>query len=241
MNQMQDATLLPSLLSMSEVTEAIMAKKRAKKLSWESIAETIGMSEVFTTSACLGMNSLPMEKAEKIVELLELPSEVAEVLAECPNKVFPQTVPTDPCIYRFYEIVGVYGQTLKELIHEKGGDGIMSAIDFDMSVEKVPNPKGDRIEKIVELLELPSEVAEVLAECPNKVFPQTVPTDPCIYRFYEIVGVYGQTLKELIHEKGGDGIMSAIDFDMSVEKVPNPKGDRIEVKMSGKFLSYNQW
>ena len=146
MNQMQDTTLLPSPITMANVTDAIMAQKRAKKLTWASIADTIGMSEVFTTSACLGMNSLPADKAEKLVELLELPSELADVLAECPNKVFPQTVPTDPCIYRFYEIVGVYGQTLKELIHEKGGDGIMSAIDFDMSVEKVPNPKGDRIE-----------------------------------------------------------------------------------------------
>ncbi|MFK7996605.1 MAG: cyanase [Granulosicoccus sp.] len=146
MNQLHTPSLLPTLLTMSEVTEAIMVKKRAKKLSWESIAKSIDMSEVFTTSACLGMNSMPKDKAEKLVELLELPVEVADVMTECPNKVFPQTVPTDPCIYRFYEIVGVYGQTLKELIHEKGGDGIMSAIDFDMSVERVPNPKGDRIE-----------------------------------------------------------------------------------------------
>ena len=146
MNQMHTRSALPTELTMQEVTPAIMAKKRAMKLSWESISETIGMSEVFTTSACLGMNSMPRDKADKLVELLDLPAEVADVLAQCPNKVFPQTVPTDPCIYRFYEIVGVYGETLKELIHEKGGDGIMSAIDFDMSVEKVPNPKGDRIE-----------------------------------------------------------------------------------------------
>lgn len=146
MNQMHSPTLLPTLMTMEDITEAIMAKKRKMKLSWAGIAETIGMSEVFTTSACLGMNSLPKDKADRLVELLELPTEVAEVLAECPNKIFSQSVPTDPCIYRFYEIVGVYGQTLKELIHEKGGDGIMSAIDFDMSVEKVPNPKGDRIE-----------------------------------------------------------------------------------------------
>lgn len=146
MNQMHTPSALPTELTMQEVTPAIMAKKRAMKLSWESISKTIGMSEVFTTSACLGMNSMPRDKADKLIELLDLPAEVADVLAQCPNKVFPQTVPTDPCIYRFYEIVGVYGETLKELIHEKGGDGIMSAIDFDMSVEKVPNPKGDRIE-----------------------------------------------------------------------------------------------
>jgi cyanate lyase len=146
MKEVDSPALLPSLLSMSEVTDAIMAKKRAHKLSWEAISEAIEMSEVFTTSACLGMNSLPKKKADVIVELLDLPAEAATVMAECPNKVFPQTVPTDPCIYRLYEIVGVYGETIKELIHEKGGDGIMSAIDFEMSVEKVPNPKGDRIE-----------------------------------------------------------------------------------------------
>lgn len=146
MKEIESPEILPRLLTMSEVTEAILAKKRALKLSWNSIATAIGMSEVFTTSACLGMNSLPIEKAESLADLLDLPAEVAVVMAECPNKVFPQTVPTDPCIYRFYEIVGVYGETLKELIHEKGGDGIMSAIDFEMSVEKVSNPKGDRIE-----------------------------------------------------------------------------------------------
>lgn len=146
MKEIDSPALLPTLLSMSDVTEAIMAKKRALKLSWEAIAKAIDMSEVFTTSACLGMNSMPKDKADIIVEMLGLPEEVAVVMAECPNKVFSQAVPTDPCIYRFYEIVGVYGETLKELIHEKGGDGIMSAIDFHMSVEKVPNPKGDRIE-----------------------------------------------------------------------------------------------
>lgn len=129
-----------------EVTEMIMEKKRTAGLTWAGMAEAIGMSEVFTTSACLGMNSLPREKADGLVSYLGLPQEAAMVLAEYPTKVFDQAIPTDPCIYRFYEIVGVYGDTLKELIQEKGGDGIMSAIDFDMSVEKVPNPKGDRIE-----------------------------------------------------------------------------------------------
>ncbi len=146
MNQKAMNDLLPTRLDMEQVTEAIMARKRAMGLTWLGISESIGMSEVFTTSACLGMNSLPKDKAEKLSKLLQLPEDIAVVLTEPPNKVFSQTVPTDPCIYRFYEIVGVYGETLKELIHEKGGDGIMSAIDFDMSVERVPNPKGDRIE-----------------------------------------------------------------------------------------------
>ncbi|MCO6185293.1 cyanase [Rhizobium sp. L1K21] len=128
-----------------DVTEMIFERKRATGMKWSEIADAIGMSEVFTTSACLGMNSLPRDKADTLVKTLGLPQEAAVVLAEYPNKVFSQTVPTDPLIYRFYEIIGVYGQTLKELIHEKGGDGIMSAIDFDMSVDKVPYEKGDRI------------------------------------------------------------------------------------------------
>lgn len=134
------------MLSKSDVTEMIYEKKRAAGLSWASIAEGIGMSEVFVTSACLGMNSFPREKADQLVLNLGLPQETAVVLAEFPTKNFEMTVPTDPCIYRLYEIMGVYGQTIKELIQEKGGDGIMSAIDFNMSVDKLPNPKGDRIE-----------------------------------------------------------------------------------------------
>jgi len=134
------------MMNKTEVTEMILEKKRTSGMKWAEIAKSIGMSEVFTTSACLGMNTLPRDKADELVKVLALPQEAAVVLAEYPTKVFNQAVPTDPCIYRFYEIVGVYGETLKELIQEKGGDGIMSAIDFDMSVEKVPYEKGDRIE-----------------------------------------------------------------------------------------------
>lgn len=134
------------MMTKAEVTEMIMARKRAAGTSWASIAEVAGLSEVFVTSACLGMNSLPRDAADKVAASLGLPQEAAVVLAEFPTKVFAQTVPTDPCIYRLYEIVGVYGETLKELIQEKGGDGIMSAIDFEMTVEKIPNEKGDRIQ-----------------------------------------------------------------------------------------------
>ena len=129
-----------------EVAGMIQAKKKQTGITWASIADAVGMSEVFVTSACLGMNSMPRDKADKLVTYLGLPQEAGPVLAEFPTKLFDQTVPTDPCIYRLYEIVGVYGQTLKELIQEKGGDGIMSAIDFEMYVDKIPDPKGDRIE-----------------------------------------------------------------------------------------------
>lgn len=134
------------MMSKADVTEMIMEKKRAGGTTWAEIAAMADLGEVFVTSACLGMNSLPRAAADKIATGLGLPQEAAVVLAEFPKKTFEQAVPTDPCIYRFYEIVGVYGETLKELIQEKGGDGIMSAIDFDMAVEKVPNEKGDRIE-----------------------------------------------------------------------------------------------
>lgn len=135
-----------TLMTKLDVTEMIFESKRATGMTWAEIAKAVDLSQVFTTSACLGMNSLPRDKADILVKILELPPEAGAVLAECPTKVFSQDIPTDPCIYRFYEIVGVYGETLKELIQEKGGDGIMSAIDFDMSVEMVPNEKGDRIE-----------------------------------------------------------------------------------------------
>ncbi|MEL4378156.1 cyanase [Brucella cytisi] len=134
------------MLSKSDVTDLIYEKKRLAGQTWASIAEGIGMSEVFVTSACLGMNALPRDKADKLAINLGLPQEAGVVLAEYPTKEWDRAIPTDPCIYRFYEIVGIYGPTLKELIQEKSGNGIMSAIDFEMSVDKVPNQKGERIE-----------------------------------------------------------------------------------------------
>lgn len=133
------------MMTKDDVTMMILEAKKAAGLTWEGIAEKIGMSPVFTHSACVGMNAFPPAKAEELVRVLALPQEAALVLAESPTKVWSQTVPTDPAIYRFYEIVGVYGPTLKALIQEKFGDGIMSAIDFEMSVTRVPNPKGDRV------------------------------------------------------------------------------------------------
>ncbi|MEE3359321.1 MAG: cyanase [Pseudomonadota bacterium] len=142
---MKDLTTV-EMLTKEDVTALILIAKKQKDLTWEGIAETIGMSSVFTHSACMGMNAFPADKAEAVVAALDLPAEAAEVLSESPTKIWEQAVPTDPCIYRFYEIVGVYGPTLKALIHEKFGNGIMSAIDFDMSVERIANPKGDRVE-----------------------------------------------------------------------------------------------
>ena len=128
-----------------DVVEAIVLAKKAKGLSWEDIAGELGLGTVWVTSACLGMNSMPEEVAEKLYKLLKLPVEAKSAMMEYPTKTWEESVPQDPLIYRLYEIVGVYGDTLKEVIQEKFGDGIMSAIDFSMDVEKEENPKGDRV------------------------------------------------------------------------------------------------
>jgi cyanate lyase len=128
-----------------DVTELIFTIKNERKLTWEEIAQAVGMSTIWTTSDCLGMNSCPAEIAEKLVTFLGLPAEAMSVLTEYPLKEWDKAVPQDPLIYRLYEVVGVYGDTLKEVIQEKFGDGIMSAIDFTMDVQKEVDPKGDRV------------------------------------------------------------------------------------------------
>lgn len=127
------------------MTQAIMVAKDSRELTWEQIGHQMGMSPVWVASACLGMNSMPAEAAKKLCQMLDLGTEVELALETYPTKIWDQAVPTDPLIYRLYEIVGVYGPTLKEVIQEKFGDGIMSAIDFSMSVDKQADPKGDRV------------------------------------------------------------------------------------------------
>lgn len=132
-----------------EVTELIITQKLRKKLSWPQLAEAIGQSKEWTTAALLGQMTLNAEQAATIGVLLELPAEAVEQLQVVPYKgSLPSAVPTDPLIYRFYELVNVYGTTFKALIHEEFGDGIMSAIDFSMDLQREPDPKGDRV-KIV--------------------------------------------------------------------------------------------
>ena len=99
----------------------------------------------------------------------------------------------------------------------------------------------EEADKLVSALDLGQEIAEELTEYPTKGLGPVVPTDPLVYRFYEIMQVYGMPLKSVIHEKFGDGIMSAIDFTMNVDKVEDPKGDRVKITMSGKFLPYKKW
>lgn len=142
---MKDTFELPVMMSKEDVTVMILSAKKQGGLTWEGIAAGIGMSPVWTHSACMGMNAFPKDKAEALVALLGLPQEAVSVMVEPPTKVWEQAVPTDPCIYRLYEIVGVYGPTIKAIIEEKFGVGIMSAIDFDMQITRVENPKGDRV------------------------------------------------------------------------------------------------
>ncbi len=136
---------MTEMMTKEDVTAMILSAKKQAGLTWEEIAAKIDMSPIWTHSAAMGMNAFPPEKAALMVKTMGLPQEAEGLLAESPTKIWDQAVPTDPCIYRFYEIVGVYGATLKAIIQEKFGDGIMSAIDFDMSVTRVEHPKGDRV------------------------------------------------------------------------------------------------
>ena len=130
----------------NNVTEAIIAAKRLKGLSWTAIAKKIGQSKEWTTAGCLGQMTFTKEQATKLGKLLGLDKEAVQLLQEVPYKgSLPTAVPTDPLIYRFYELVNVYGTTFKALIHEEFGDGIMSAIDFKMDLTREADPKGDRV------------------------------------------------------------------------------------------------
>ena len=128
-----------------QMSEAIILAKKESEMSWEEIASKVGLSPVFLTSACLGQNSLKAKSAKKLCKVLGLPEEVARTLQEYPIKTWDFTIPQDPLIYRFYEITSVYGETMKEIVQEKFGDGIMSAIDFSLDIEKEENPAGDRV------------------------------------------------------------------------------------------------
>ena len=136
-------------MSRLDVTEKIVATKVAKGLKWADIAAKVGQSKEWVTAACLGQMTLTAEQAGVVGEIFGLTPTEKQWLMVVPYKgSLPTAVPTDPLIYRFYELVNVYGSTFKELIHEEFGDGIMSAIDFDMDLTRLPNEKGDRV-KIV--------------------------------------------------------------------------------------------
>ena len=134
-------------MNRAEVTERILSAKRMKELSWDEIAKKIGgASKIVVTAACLGQMKMTREQATKAARLFGLGKEETLLLQEVPYRgSLPELPPTDPLIYRFYELVMVYGTTFKELIQEEFGDGIMSAIDFNMDMAREANNKGDRV------------------------------------------------------------------------------------------------
>jgi cyanate lyase len=133
-------------MNRQEATQAILEAKRSKLVSFEEIAKAVGRHKVWTAAALFGQATMTTEESERAVECLGLGQDVAEALQQIPLKgSLDEPVPVDPLLYRFHEITQVYGTTIKALIHEMFGDGIMSAIDFTMEIERVPDPHGDRV------------------------------------------------------------------------------------------------
>jgi cyanate lyase len=128
------------------LSEKIVSLKHSKGLTWKDLAAAIGRAPAFATAALLGQMSLNENEAHTIGRLLDLSSDEIALLQQVPYRgSLPTTIPVDPLIYRFFEITQVFGTTIKALIEEEFGDGIMSAIDFELSVDRVPDPKGDRV------------------------------------------------------------------------------------------------
>lgn len=136
-------------MNRTEVTDIILAAKHKKGLKWAEIAKKVGQSKEWTTAALLGQMTLDKKQAAAVGKLLGISPDVVAELQVVPYKgSLPTAIPTDPLLYRFYELINVYGTTIKSLIHEEFGDGIMSAIDFSMDISRETDPKGDRV-KIV--------------------------------------------------------------------------------------------
>ena len=133
-----------------DVTEKIISAKVSKGIKWEAVAAKVGLSKEWVTAACLGQMTLDADQARILGDIFDLTTDEQKWLQVVPYKgSLPTAVPTDPLIYRWYEIISVYGTTIKELIHEEFGDGIMSAIDFSMDIAREEDPKGDRVKVVL--------------------------------------------------------------------------------------------
>lgn len=133
-----------------EVTNMILSAKVRKGIKWADVANEIGLSKEWTTAGCLGQMTFDKKQAEQVGRLFDLSDEAIAWLQVVPQKGSLSTVvPMDPLIYRWYELINVYGTTIKELIHEEFGDGIMSAIDFSMDIQRESDPKGDRVNVVL--------------------------------------------------------------------------------------------
>jgi len=137
-------------MNRNDVTEKIITVKVAKGLKWEDVAKKVGHSKEWVTALCLGQMTATAQQAKTLGKIFGLSAEEQKWLQVVPYKgSLPTAVPTDPLIYRFYELVSVYGTTFKELIHEEFGDGIMSAIDFKMDMQRQADPNGDRVQIVM--------------------------------------------------------------------------------------------
>ena len=137
-------------MNRNNITEKIITVKIAKGIKWEDVAKKVGMSKEWVTAGCLGQMTFDATQAATVGEIFDLSADEQKWLQVVPYKgSLPTPVPTDPLIYRWYEMVNVYGTTIKELIHEEFGDGIMSAIDFSMDIVRQPDPKGDRVNVVL--------------------------------------------------------------------------------------------
>jgi cyanate lyase len=134
------------MMTKKDAAEAVRSAKARLGVTWAQLAEAVGRPLAWTTSALLGQQPMTAAQAEAAASLLDLNEDVRQALQLQPTRGALETVvPTDPTIYRFYEVLQVYGPTIKELIHEQFGDGIMSAINFRLDIKRVPDPAGDRV------------------------------------------------------------------------------------------------
>ena len=138
------------MMKKEEMTDVIIMAKTDKKTTWEALGKATKLDPICIAAACLGSASLLEDEADALVTALNLGEEVKAALMRYPTKGIGQVVPSDPLIYRFYEIAYVYGPSAKEVIHEMFGDGIMSAIDYTMKINRVEDPKGDRVQVVME-------------------------------------------------------------------------------------------
>ena len=148
-------------MEITRIAEVLLRAKVEKGLTFAALAESVGRSEIWTAALLYGQAQATPEEAGKILSRLEVKTDREEILAfltAFPDKGLGPVVPTDPLIYRLYEILQVYGYPLKAVIHEKFGDGIMSAVDFTMEVEREKDPKGDRVRVILSGKYLPYKI-----------------------------------------------------------------------------------
>src|SRR5580693_5625918 len=144
------AKTAPALMKRQDVTDLIAFRRMTKGIKWSEVAKKVGQSKEWVTAACLGQMQMTAKQAGVVGKMFDLPEAAVQLLQTVPYKgSLPTAVPTDPLIYRWYEIVNVYGTTIKELIHEEFGDGIMSAIDFKIDIARESDPNGDRVKVLL--------------------------------------------------------------------------------------------